>query len=110
MAINLNAGNYTASASYTPKGSTVANTIENNIIILSTVDGNDLVKVFRNDTQYYATFIDKQGKALPKDTTVRFNINGVMYERKVNENGTAKLNINLEAGEYIITATNPVTS
>ena len=110
MAINLNAGNYTASASYTPKGSTVANTIENNIIILSTVDGNDLVKVFRNDTQYYATFIDKQGKALPKDTTVRFNINGVMYERKVNENGTAKLNINLGAGEYIITATNPVTS
>ena len=76
MAINLNAGNYTASASYTPKGSTVANTIENNIIILSTVDGNDLVKVFRNDTQYYATFIDKQGKALPKDTTVTFNING----------------------------------
>ncbi|MBO6110449.1 MAG: hypothetical protein J6P12_06295 [Methanobrevibacter sp.] len=66
--------------------------------------------MFRNDTQYYATFIDKQGKALPKDTTVRFNINGVMYERKVNENGTAKLNINLEAGEYIITATNPVTS
>ena len=109
MAINLNAGNYTASASYTPKGSTVANTIENNIIILSTVDGNDLVKVFRNDTQYYATFIDKQGKALPKDTTVTFNINGVMYERKVNENGTAKLNINLGAGEYIITATNPVT-
>ena len=109
MAINLNAGNYTASASYTPKGSTVANTIENNIIILSTVDGNDLVKVFRNDTQYYATFIDEQGKALPKDTTVTFNINGVMYERKVNENGTAKLNINLGAGEYIITATNPVT-
>lgn len=109
MTINLEAGNYTVSASYTAKGDYFTNTVENNITVLTSIDGNDVVKMFKNDTQYYATFFDEQGKTLPKDTTVTFNINGVMYERKVNENGTAKLNINLEAGEYIITATNPVT-
>ena len=109
LAINLESGNYTVSASYTAKGDYFTNTVENNITVLTSIDGNDIVKMFKNDTQYYATFFDEQGKALPKDTTVTFNINGVMYERKVNENGTAKLNINLGAGEYIITATNPVT-
>ena len=78
------------------------------VTILSTVNGTDLVKMFRNATQYYATFVDTEGKLLPKGTEVKFNINGVMYIRKTNENGTAKLNINLEPGTYVITATNPV--
>ena len=103
IAINLGAGNYTVSASY---GSDI---VENTITILSTIEGNDIVKVFRNDTQYYATFFDNQGKALAEGTNAIFNINGIMYERKVNGNGTAKLNINLRPGEYIITATNPIT-
>ena len=43
-------------------------------------------------------------------TVVKFNINGVMYDRKVSgDKGQAKLNINLPAGEYVITAINPVT-
>ena len=79
------------------------------VTILPTVNGEDLVKTFRNATQYSATFIDSEGELLPEGTEVTFNINGVMYNRKTNENGTAKLNINLEPGSYIITATNPVT-
>ena len=109
IAINLDAGNYTASASYKAEGDFFTNTVENNITILTTIDGDDIVKIFRNDTQYYATFFDNEGKALTEGTNVTFNINGVMYERKVNGNGTARLNINLNPGEYIITATNPVT-
>ena len=109
IAINLDAGNYTASASYKAEGDFFTNTVENNITILTTIDGDDIVKIFRNDTQYYATFFDNEGKALAEGTNVTFNINGVMYERKVNGNGTARLNINLNPGEYIITATNPVT-
>ena len=31
------------------------------------------------------------------------NINGVFYNRTTDENGIARLNINLQAGEYIIT-------
>ena len=37
------------------------------------------------------------------------NINGVFYNRTTNENGTAKLNINLNPGEYILTAIDPLT-
>ena len=34
---------------------------------------------------------------------------GIFYNRTTNENGTAKLNINLNPGNYILTATNPLT-
>ena len=64
--------------------------------------------MFRNDTQYYATFVDVNGTPTP-NTTVSFNVNGVIYNRTTDENGTAKLNINLPSGEYILTATNTVT-
>ena len=37
------------------------------------------------------------------------NINGVFYNRTTNENGTARLNINLPPGEYILTAIDPLT-
>ncbi|MBO6110151.1 MAG: hypothetical protein J6P12_04770, partial [Methanobrevibacter sp.] len=72
-----------------------------------TIKGDNLVKVFRNESQYYATFLDNQGKGLANGTTVTFNINGVMYERKTNEKGVARLNINLNPGEYILTAIHP---
>ena len=77
------------------------------ITILSTVNGTDIVKFFRNGTQYYATFRDAEGNYLPSGTAVVFNINGVMYTRYINgDEGLAKLNINLPEGEYIITASN----
>ena len=109
IALNLPSGNYTASASY-GFGHIIDSTVENNITILSTVYGDDLVKVFRNESQYYATFLDGQGNPLANGTEVNFNINGVFYTRTVSGNeGKAKLNINLEQGEYVITAINPVT-
>ncbi|MBO5151133.1 MAG: Ig-like domain repeat protein, partial [Methanobrevibacter sp.] len=76
------------------------------VTILPTVNGSDVIKVFRNDTQYYATFRDSKGDYLSEGTTVRFNISGVFYDRQVKENGLARLNINLESGSYIITAMN----
>ena len=77
------------------------------VTVLPTVNGSDVIKVFRNATQYYATFRDSNGKYLDDGTAVQFNINGVLYNRKVSGNkGLAKLNLNLEQGEYIITATN----
>ena len=83
------------------------NTVYSKITVLSTVNATDLVKVFRNATQFYATFKDSKGNYLADGTMVRFNINGVMYDRKVSgNNGLAKLNINLEQGQYIITSMN----
>ena len=105
IALGLNSGVYN-----------VTTAIDNNtfvdsvVTILSTVNGTDVVKMYGNATQYYATFLDSEGKYLADGTVVKFNINGVMYERKVSGNkGLAKLNINLPAKEYVITAMNPVT-
>lgn len=104
MAIRLNSGLYNATVTVDNK------TIISLITILPTVNGTDIVKIFRNATQYYATFRDSEGNYLKDGTVVRFNIHGVMYDRTVSGGkGLAKLNINLEQGEYIITAINLVT-
>lgn len=104
IALNLNSGNYTV-------GVRVDNiTLNSTVIILPTVNGTDIVKVFRNQTQYYATFRDSEGNYLKEGETVKFNINGVFYERTITGNeGLSKLNINLEQGTYVITVTNLIT-
>ncbi|WP_058738386.1 Ig-like domain-containing protein [Methanobrevibacter millerae] len=101
IALGLNSGVYNATV-------TVGNETLNPVVtVLSTVNGTDVVKVYRNDTQYYATFRDSEGNYLKDGTAVRFNINGVMYDRKISgSEGLAKLNINLNQGNYVITATN----
>ena len=82
--------------------------VESTVTIRSTIIANDFTKIFRNGTQYLATFTDAEGNLLKEGNTL-FNINGVPYSRVINNAGVAKLNINLLPGKYIITATNPVT-
>ena len=41
---------------------------------------------------------------------MKFNINGVYYTRQTNDSGVAKLTINLQPGNYTLTAYNPITS
>ncbi|SDA42592.1 hypothetical protein SAMN02910315_00459, partial [Methanobrevibacter millerae] len=53
--------------------------------------------------KFEAKILDGQGKAYPGQK-VTFNINGVFYERITGDDGIARLNINLMAGEYIITS------
>ena len=101
LAINLNPGNYSVSTRYNYELSYIS--LDSDIEILPTLSGGDVVKVFKNDTQYYASFLDRNGNPLA-NTEVSFNINGVFYTRKTNENGVARLNINLNSGEYILTA------
>ena len=102
--INLEPKSYVITAVITDNGETISN----NIKVLSSINGKDIKKYYRNGTQYYANFTNSKGLPLA-NSAVTFNINGVLYERKTNVNGTAKLNINLEPGKYVLTATNPVT-
>lgn len=99
LALNLRPGEYPVSVSCGD------NIINSHVSIQSTINVSDMVKMEKNDTQYYATFLNNEGNYLSDGSTVRFNINGVFYDRKVNS-GLAKLNINLRPGEYIITAMN----
>ena len=102
MGINLKAGVYNASATYN------STTVSSTVTIKSTVIGHDIVKMFRNATQYSALFLDSNGKALV-NATVKFNINGVFYTKNTNGEGIATLNIQLLPKEYIITNYNLVT-
>ena len=108
MAINLLSGEYAATISYEGSSELESVTKVINVTVLSTIQSNDLTKVYRNDSQFWAYFTDSNGNPLA-NTTVTFNINGVMYNRVTNESGWAKLNINLPQGEYIITSYNTVT-
>ena len=104
IALGLNSGVYNATVVVDKM------TFNPVVTILPSVNGTDVFKVYKNGTHYFATFRDSQGNYLPDGTVVTFNINGVMYERKISGNfGLARLNINLIEGKYIITAINPVT-
>ena len=104
IGINLNPGNYTITTFYHYTGGLATKT--NNIEVLSTILANDVVKFFRNGTQYYAKFLDGCGSPLV-NASVIFNINGVFYKKQTDDNGMAKLNINLRPGVYILTAMHP---
>jgi len=103
LSINLNAGNYTITSTH-PNGEKYSN----NITVLSTISGANIQKYYRNGTQFYANITDGAGSPIA-NKNVSMNINGVFYTRETNENGTVRLNINLDAGTYILTLTNPET-
>jgi len=96
--INLDAGVYIITATNPATGEMNSSVIT---VLPTLINNYDLVKFYRNDSQFT---VDLVGVEDNKNQTVTFNINGVMYERKTNENGTAKLNINLAPGNYIITS------
>ena len=104
IGINLNPGNYTITTFYHYTDGLATKT--NNIEVLSTILANDVVKFFRNGTQYCAKFLDGCGSPLV-NASVTFNINGVFYKKQTDDNGMAKLNINLHPGVYILTAMHP---
>ena len=105
ISINLSPGNYVMES----KNVATNETVKNNVTVISTISSSNVVKLYKNGTQYYATFVDGQGKVLA-NKPVKFNINGVFYTRNTNENGAARLNINLNSGTYILTAYNPINN
>ena len=108
MNINLRPGVYTATVAYAGNKTIGANSVDAKITVLSTINGNNITKMYQNGTHFSATFVNGQGKVLA-NTKVTFNINGVFYTRQTNNDGLATLNINLKPGKYIITAIEPVT-
>ncbi|MBR0057804.1 MAG: right-handed parallel beta-helix repeat-containing protein [Methanobrevibacter sp.] len=95
--LNLEPNNYIITAMY--EGCAVAN----NIKVKHVLHAEDLTKKYGTADQFTVNVVDGQGKPLA-NATVIFNINGVFYDRVSNATGTAKLNINLMPGQYIITS------
>ena len=108
IALNLISGVYNVVTTFNETSKYFGCSLNNTVTILSTISGNDITKYFRNATQYYAFVSDFNGNPLA-NTTVLFNINGVFYNRTTNDTGYAKLSINLNPGEYIVTVINQLT-
>ena len=102
IGLNLNSGKYDVITEYGEKK------VYSTVTVKDTVISNDFTKIYKNGTQYYATFVDSQGNLL-KNTAVKLNINGVYYTRTTNNQGVAKMNINLNPKTYVLTAENPAS-
>ena len=105
LPINMGPGIYNITSSY-PR---VNQSIKNTITVLSTIESNDLVKYYKNASQFEVRLLDSNGNHTNSSKKVTFNINGVFYTRQINDDGIARLNINLNPGQYIITTNNPFT-
>ena len=108
MGINLNSGNYPVLIGYSGSDIYLNSSISRTITVKSTIVASDVVKYYRNGTQYYATILDYKGSTVA-NAEVTMNINGVFYKRTTNSQGIARLNLNLDPGNYIITVINPIT-
>ncbi|WP_409199814.1 beta strand repeat-containing protein [Methanobrevibacter sp. DSM 116169] len=100
--INLRPNTYNVTATFNGSSKYFNTSINNFVVVNSTLLADDLTKYFRNGSQYTVEVLDKKGKPI-NNTLVEFNINGVFYNRTSNENGIATLNINLDPNTYIIT-------
>lgn len=108
MSLNLDSKNYTVVTTFNGTSKYFGTSANNTVSILPTIISKNIVKYYRNGTQFYVTVLDFNGNSLA-NTTIRFNIHGVFYNKTTDENGTAKLNIQLRPGNYIITVFNLVT-
>ena len=106
LGLNLESGDYTIKTNYLGSDSYHSSSAISKLHIKPTIISNDLVKYYKNDSQYYVGFIDSKGTPLA-NTDINLNINGVFYTRTTDSVGIAKLNINLEPGSYIITSYHP---
>ena len=103
--LNTNPGKYDIITHYSGSTSTAGNISYSTLTVLPTITGEDITKIYKNGTQYYVKALSNNGTPLANQT-INFNINGVFYNRTTDANGSARLNINLISGDYIITAKN----
>ena len=98
MGIALRPGNYILTAYNLANGEEKGV----NITVKSLIVQSDLTKYYLNASKFQATIYNKDG-SLAVNKNVTFNINGVFYHKKTDENGVASLGIALRPGEYTIT-------
>ena len=108
ITVNLNSGEYEIRTSYAGDEKYEKSSNYISVKIKPTLIANNLTKFYRNQSQFFVKLIDNTGNIIA-NKEILFNINGVYYTRQTNSSGIAKLNINLNAGEYIITTLNEET-
>lgn len=101
-------GNHSLTVSYAGSQKYLSSNSTVSVIVKSTVEGIDVVKQFGTSSQYFAIFLDSNGRALA-NAQVTFIIGDKSFTSTTLPNGISRININLNPGYYIIMAINPVT-
>lgn len=108
LKLNLNVGNYTASIRYDGSERYCFKDLNVSVEVKSTVSGIDVTKQYGTSSQYFAVFLDCEGKAIG-NFKVTFRIGDRSFTATTLPNGISRLNINLNPGRYVIEAINPKT-
>ena len=103
--INLDPNTYTLTVINPVNNEQYSNTVTvlNKLVLKNSQSGGNVSIEYNNKEKYQVTAYYGNG-TLATDEDVTFNINGVLYTRKTDANGTAGLTINLDPGDYVITA------
>ena len=78
------------------------------ITVKPTISANDVNSEYLK-TKISSAFLNTDGNALSANQVI-FKINGREYSAKTNSNGVATANIDLDVGNYNVTAVNPVNN
>lgn len=98
--INLNCDSYPALITFEDDEFKKV-TAYSKILVIPNVTTQDLTMTEKDGSQFIAIATSETGVRL-EGVTIGFKVNGIVYERKTGVNGEAKLNINLDKGDYQI--------
>ena len=101
----LAVGTYAVTLSYAGDSNYASSSLSKKVKVLSSVSGSDLKKYYGYTSSYKMTFW--KDNSVLANTKVIFKLNGKTYTETTNSKGVASIDINLAAGNYVITATNP---
>ncbi|MDL2271107.1 Ig-like domain-containing protein, partial [Methanobrevibacter sp. OttesenSCG-928-I08] len=104
LGLNLFPGNYLITTVFNGTDDYDKKSITTNLTIITTLKTNDLVKYYRNSSQFEVQVFDSKGNPL-ENAKVYFNVHGRLYTKYTDNQGKTSLSINLHPGNYVITTT-----
>lgn len=101
IAINLDPGTYIVTVNRLSNDEKLSSVL---VVKSLLIENKDTQLFYRNGTGYTVKVIKQDGTVAGAGEIVTFNINGVFYNRATNGSGIARLNLNLDPGDFVITA------
>ena len=104
----LSAGDYNITTVYSGDAKYDSLTKKGNVTVIPNINVNldvsDVEMFYHDGTRLIAKLTDFQGKPIV-NATIYFSINGVIYAKTTDANGTASMDLNLDSNVYPVTVT-----
>ena len=108
IVFGLSAGDYNITTVYSGDAKYDSMTKKGNITVIPNINVNldvsDVEMFYHDGTRLIAKLTDFQGKPIV-NATIYFSINGVIYAKTTDANGTASMGLNLDSNVYPVTVT-----